>query len=337
MKVLSENVKRRELKEERIAICPQFGCKIIKKVKPLKLGFLGFNKYPKCSKHKVPLVFIDEFIVTFVEAVTACLFDISSLPPNSLKAVVFENAPDEFNLFINNWIYCSPIGRGAQNVSRYLDGLSKGYIKLLSRKQKKVMDKEKFSKYSLLRTGLNIISEEYVKFLEELRKNADLCDKSKLTSISFNLQRNVKIWFEDQLKSIKNFKINEQNFQNEDLSLIKEIYDKILNANTCSLLLGNKMKAKISSFELFSSYYEFLQNNLCHKIYENEFQNFLNNSKNNIQTQSHDPPSSSSTLFKFIDLHQNHLKNQHRYITREYLCDICSKVAVNRDVIPKEL
>jgi len=81
MKVVTEIVCRRELKEERIAICTHFGCTLIKKIKPLKFGFLGFNKYPKCSKHKVPLVFIDEFVGTFIEAVNACLFDVSSFPP----------------------------------------------------------------------------------------------------------------------------------------------------------------------------------------------------------------------------------------------------------------
>ena len=119
MKFLINTVNRKEVREERIAICPQFGCNIIKKVKPLKLGFFGFNKYPKCSKHELNLVFVDEFIGTFVESVSARLFDISSLPPNSLGELVSKNFPKEFPIFINNWIYCSPIGRGAQIVSRY--------------------------------------------------------------------------------------------------------------------------------------------------------------------------------------------------------------------------
>lgn len=76
MKVLIDSVNKKELREERIAICPQFGCNTIKKIKPLKFRFLGFNRYPKCSKHKIHLVFVDEFIGTFVESVSACTFDI---------------------------------------------------------------------------------------------------------------------------------------------------------------------------------------------------------------------------------------------------------------------
>jgi hypothetical protein len=121
-------VSRKTLKEDRIAICPQFGCKTLKRVKPLKLGFLGFQKYPKCSKHKTPLIFIEEFIGGFLNAVNACLFDFSSLPPKSLINMIQKKIPQELSTFINGWMYCSPIGRGAQIVSNYMDGLSRAYI-----------------------------------------------------------------------------------------------------------------------------------------------------------------------------------------------------------------
>ena len=40
-------VSRKTLEEDRIAICPTFGCKSIKRVKPLKIRFIGFGKNPK--------------------------------------------------------------------------------------------------------------------------------------------------------------------------------------------------------------------------------------------------------------------------------------------------
>ena len=166
-----ESVSRKMLKEERIAICSHFGCGTIKKVKPLKFGSMGFRKYPKCSKHKLSLVFVDEFIEQFISSVNSCLFDISSLPPKDLVNSVTKDAPEELKLFINVWMYCSPIGRGAQVVSKYLDGLSKAYIKLLSRKQRKVIKGGKKSKntYNMLRQGLKKVAEEYTLFLQELR------------------------------------------------------------------------------------------------------------------------------------------------------------------------
>jgi len=57
-----QDANRITVKERRIAICPHFGCSYLKKAKPLKFGILGLHKYPKCSKHGLPLVFIDEFI-----------------------------------------------------------------------------------------------------------------------------------------------------------------------------------------------------------------------------------------------------------------------------------
>ena len=112
-----ECVTRKTVEEDRIAICPHFGCKHIEKVKPLKLGFLGRRKYPKCSKHKISLVFVDEFIGNFIKAIEACLYDISSLPPKSLITLIKAEAPSNLKSFLNGWIYCNPIGRGGQIVS----------------------------------------------------------------------------------------------------------------------------------------------------------------------------------------------------------------------------
>lgn len=135
-------VSRKELNEDRIAICPCFGCMYLKKVKPLKFGIIGFQKYPKCSKHKMPLVYIDEFIGNLFRAIIACLFDSKSLPPEQLINIIKKINPNDLKPFIYGWMYCNPIGRGAQIISQYIDGLSRGYIKLLNRKQKKMLKED---------------------------------------------------------------------------------------------------------------------------------------------------------------------------------------------------
>lgn len=134
---------RKALNEDRIAICPHFGCMHLKKVKPLRFGVIGFRKYPKCSTHKIPLVFVDEFIGNFFYAINACLFDRKSLPPEQLISEIKKTNPNDLKPFINGWLYCNPIGRGAQIISHYMDGLSRGYIKLLNRKQKKMLQDDK--------------------------------------------------------------------------------------------------------------------------------------------------------------------------------------------------
>ena len=149
-------VSRKSVEEDRIAICPQFGCKYVEKVKPLKFGLIGRRKYPKCSKHKTPLVYVGEFLSDFIKAVEACLYDISSLPPKSLIDLIKINSPNNISAFINGWMYCNPVGRGCQIVSQYLDGLSRSYMKVLSKKQKKVLQNNKPTKksYHMLRLGL---------------------------------------------------------------------------------------------------------------------------------------------------------------------------------------
>jgi hypothetical protein len=265
-------VSRKALNEDRIAICPQFGCKHLEKVKPLKFGIIGFRKYPKCSKHKNHLVFVDEFIGNFIHAVNACLFDNSSLPPENLIRLIKIEALDELKNFINGWIYCNPIGRGAQIVSQYMDGLSRAYMKLLSRKQRKVLKNTKSSKkrYEILRMGLKKIADEYTTFLQELREKSEvLYDPENLNSLSNNMLKILKTWLKEHLKTIKGINIKQKNkspIQDECLSMLKEDYDKILHAGTCVLLLGKSPSIVIKSipaFELFSAYYEFLKGGLC--------------------------------------------------------------------------
>ena len=100
------NVSRKTVGEDRIAICPEFGCEFMTRVKPLKLRFFGFGKYPKCKKHHIPLVYVDESIGDFVNAALACLFDKAGLPPSELLESVKSKFPEEFNSFIEGWVYC---------------------------------------------------------------------------------------------------------------------------------------------------------------------------------------------------------------------------------------
>ena len=275
IKNLSE-VNRKVIKEDRIAICPQFGCSHIEKIKPLKLGFLGFRKYPKCSKHKYPLVFVDQFIDKFIRAVKACVFDRSSCPPEKLLRIIKTIAPDDLNLFINGWIYCIPFGRGAQIAYHYLEGLSQGYIKLLSRKQRKIYKSEKCSKVrsnNILLNGLERIVEEYTTFLRMLnQKTTILYDPKLLKPLSKDTSDFLEAWFQDQRKIIQDIvkhKSNQITENYESLTILKKNYDIILQAGICLCLMGrrpNIVTKNISIFELFSAYYEFLESGLTDEL-----------------------------------------------------------------------
>ncbi len=304
-----KQVSRKMVNEDRIAVCSHFGCLHLEKVKPLKFRFLGFRKYPKCSKHKIPLVFVDEFIGSFIDAVNVCLFDKSSLPSKSLINLIKNTNSDELMTFLNDWAYCIPIGRGAQNVSQYMDGLSRGYIKILSRRQRNVLTNEKNSRnrYKMLRLGLKKIADEYATFLKELReKSEELYDPKNLGPLSDNIQKVLKKWLYDHLKTINGIRKSASPKQEESLSMLKEEFDKILHAGTCALLLGKSpsiVTKTISAFELFSAYYEFLKAGLCDiiktddiELIMEEFQEFLNSNGKNILYPQGYLPSESGNL-----------------------------------------
>ncbi|HUW90773.1 MAG TPA: hypothetical protein VMV43_09655, partial [Candidatus Nanopelagicaceae bacterium] len=166
-------VARKTMGEDRIAICPEFGCESITRVKPLKFGFLGFGKYPKCRKHHIPLVYVDERIGDFVDATLACLFDRAGLPPNELLNIIITKFPEELDAFVSGWIYCITVGRGAPIVSRYMDSISNTYLKKLTKKQIKSLEKEPPQKstsiYQAIRNGMNEITKQYTRFLKHLR------------------------------------------------------------------------------------------------------------------------------------------------------------------------
>jgi len=288
MKAQVEKVQRKNIKEDRVAICPHYGCSNIKKVKPLKLRFLGFNKYPKCLTHKVPLVFVDEFVGNFIQAVNSCLYDCSSLPPKDLLIRIAVDAPYELLTFINSWMFCNPIGRGGRIVSRYFDGLSKAYIKQLSRKQRIAIQSENIpkNKYSMLRRGLGKIAQEFTNFLQDLReKSLIFYDPDEVKPLSEIVYKITQDWLQNQLNLIhvsKRKNKGEMDLQNDDLLALKENYDIILHVGTCSLLLGNTQSVlieKISAFELYSAYHEFLYSGLCKEICKIDLEHLLEETK----------------------------------------------------------
>jgi len=94
------NVSRKTVGENRVAICPNFGCEYMTRVKPLKLRFLSFGKYPKCKKHRIPLVYINERIGDFVDGALACFFDKAGLPSSELLEGVKLRFPNELESFL---------------------------------------------------------------------------------------------------------------------------------------------------------------------------------------------------------------------------------------------
>ena len=271
---------RKAIKEDRIAICPNFGCTYLERVKPLKLGFLGFRKYPKCPKHKISLVFIEEFVGDFLQAVNACLYDASGVPPASLMRLLMKRGKEELSQFINIWMYSNPIGRGAQIISKYMDGLSRGFMKELSRKQKKYLKGEKSSKkrYEFLRNDFKKITNNYAIFVRSLYEKYEVLYNTKyIRPLSSDMKSIIHNWLKEFLKTIQTtYNINEG--VEESLPQIKEKIDMILHAGTCSVILGKVPKIVIkglTAFELFSSYFTFSNTGLCKELTLNNLINLI--------------------------------------------------------------
>ena len=261
------NVSRKTVGEDRVAICPNFGCKYMTRVKPLKMRFLGFGKHPKCKKHHIPLVYVDERISDFVDAALACLFDKAGLPPNDLLEGVNSKFPDEIISFVEGWVYCITIGRGAPVVSRYMDTVSNAYLKQLTKKQIKALKRGREFKPNLvnkaIKDGMDEIIIQYTRILKHLRAHSEiLVDHQKLKSLSKGLRNHLKNWQKTILNHIVIIN-SPENTCEMSLEEIKCNYDQILNIGTCRCLLGLNpetkeiKKAKISAFDRFSTYHEF--------------------------------------------------------------------------------
>lgn len=273
-------VSRKTTNEDRIAICPQLGCETIKRVKSLKLGFFGFGKYPKCKQHHLPLVYVDERIGEIIDAALACLFDKAGLPPKVLLRQIKEKFPQELNTFINSWVYCITIGRGASIISSYMDSLSKSYLKQITKKQLKVLKddtsiksgRKKGKVFETIKRGIDEITLQYTRLLKHLRAYSEVLVNTQEILVLSTALRNVLIaWLEVTSKEeTELLKIEVK--QNIPLSQVKDYYDRILNLDTCRCLLGpssiekNNKKRSISAFDRFSAYLEFGKENLTKKF-----------------------------------------------------------------------
>ena len=283
------NVSRKTVGEDRVAICPNFGCEHMRRVKPLKFRFLGFGKYPKCKKHHIPLVYVDERIGDFVDAVLACFFDKAGLPPNDLLEVVKSQVPEEITSFVEGWVYCITVGRGAPIVSRYMDAISNTYLKQLTKKQIKAIKKVDPSKANLvnksIKSGMDEITIQYTRILKHLRTHSEiLTDHQKLQALSKNLQNYLKEWQKNILEHNKIVNVPE-NRRETALEEIKNSYDQILNIGTCRCLLGldpesKEIKnAKLTAFDRFSVYHEFFKTSLTSKFTKLDIFNILDNNQ----------------------------------------------------------
>ncbi len=70
--------------------------------------------------------------------------------------------------------------------------------------------------------------------------------------------------------------------QDEFLPMLKEEYDKILHAGTCTSLLGKSpaiVTKGVSPFELFSAYHEFLKAELCRELKKKDVKSLLEESE----------------------------------------------------------
>ncbi|TKJ25580.1 MAG: hypothetical protein CEE42_06995 [Promethearchaeota archaeon Loki_b31] len=266
------NVSRKVVGEDRIAICPQFGCDYMKRVKPLKFGFLGFEKYPKCKTHHLPLVYVDERIGEFVDGALACLFDKAGLPPSDLLELVASHYHDELDPFVHGWVYCVTTGRGAPIVSRYLDSISKAYMKNLNRKQVKAImkdgNKKDVDKYQAVKKGLKKITAQYTRLLKHLRAHSEvLVDIKNLKSLSRKLRNDLNEWQEGIIRDYLGKKSQDKS-NRMTIEEVKYYYDQILNVGTCRSLLGMKTefkKVKITAFDRFSAYVEFFSEGITEK------------------------------------------------------------------------
>jgi hypothetical protein len=227
------------------------------------------------------LVFVDELAANFMNATIACLYDTAGLPPQDLFREVKTQAPAHYSIFLHNWLYSLPNGRGGQIASRYMEGLSRTYLKRLSRKKRKAVlsqgkSKRNNDKYKDLQKGLIMISHQYTLFLKVMAEHSDIFSTpEKLGTLPREVISLLKKWLKRYLTDLKTqfLRIPEEDFT---LSLKKEGYDKVLSCKTIACLLGRnpeKVLKSVSAFEIFSGYYEFLEAGLCKEISQDEVKN----------------------------------------------------------------
>jgi intein/homing endonuclease len=309
-------VTRSGISEDRIAICPKFGCREIKKIKPLKFGFIGFGKYPKCKKHYIPLVFVDERIGDFVDGALACLFDNAGLPPRELLSLISSKFTEDFEPFVQGWVYCITIGRGAQIVSQYIDSITKTYLKKLTRKQLIALNDSTHSKakgdYQNVIMGMQEITKQYTRLLKHLRIHSEIIsDVKKLRKISNSLKNSLFAWQNISKKEEADITIR-KTYSNDSLTEVKQNLDSFLNIGTCRCLLGlapqeRKLNAtQVTAFERFSAYYEFYVEGLTKKFTRADIENL---SKRNF-TKSSNPSNSGESVKNIGPISINNIKKE---------------------------
>ena len=335
-------VSRKTVEDDRIAICPKFGCENLTRVKPLKLGFLGFGKYPKCKEHQIPLVYVDERIGDFVNASLSCLFDVSSLPPQNLLFSIKKEIPEEVESFIKKWIYCITTGRGAPIISRYMDSISNSYFKQLSKKQLiflKNENKHKKTGISLaIKNGIQEITDQYTRLLKHLRIHHEVFNEPKeLKPLSNRSKKILSGWLESSKKANK-LLLSIERKQDMPLSETKKYYDSILNMGICMCLLGystkkrENMTKQISAFDRFNAYFEFYSNGLTQKFSKTAIKELLQNFTKQTPTMLDKKDEKSEGLYAFgknlsssipglkiITLGQPHIHEEIIYKRTEFL------------------
>ena len=335
-------VSRKTVEDDRIAICPKFGCENLTRVKPLKLGFLGFGKYPKCKEHQIPLVYVDERIGDFVNASLSCLFDVSSLPPQNLLFSIKKEIPEEVESFIKKWIYCITTGRGAPIISRYMDSISNSYFKQLSKKQLKFLkneNKHKKTGISLaIKNGIQEITDQYTRLLKHLRIHHEVFNEPKeLKPLSNRSKKILSGWLESSKKANK-LLLSIESKQDIPLSETKKYYDSILNMGICMCLLGystkkrENMTKQISAFDRFNAYFEFYSNGLTQKFSKTAIKELLQNFTKQTPTMLDKKDEKSEGLYAFgknlsssipglkiITLGQPHIHEEIIYKRTEFL------------------
>jgi hypothetical protein len=280
-------VSRKTVGEDRIAICPQFGCINVTRVKPLKLGFLGFSKYPKCKKHQIPLVYIDERIGDFVDAALACLFDLAGFPPKKLLSLVNKEVPEDLEIFVSTWVYCITIGRGSPIISQYMDSISNTYLKQLTKKQIRVLSYDDQSKknnvYQAISKGIQEITNQYTRLLKHLRTHNEVFTNIYEPKPLSNKLRKVLFSWLEMSKQVEKDLLSIEEKRVIPLSETKKYYDSILNMGTCKCLLGlssEKMMSKtkrITAFDRFSAYFDFFSNGLTKNFTKSDIEELLSN------------------------------------------------------------
>ena len=256
---------RKTVGHDRIAICPIYGCETKMKLKPLKFGLFGFSKRPRCSQHQRSLVYVDELSEEFFSACASCLFDRSALPPSNLLEQVKSKDSGHIPEFIDAWIYCSSTGRNGRVISNYVDGLSRAYMALLSRKEKKAIHGgDPKERHRMLVSGIKKITSDYASFLSYLRKKTDeLLPSPELVPCSPKTKYNIKRWIDAQLLGLKASK------PTSVLAEKKELFDRVLSIGTALSLLGKKndmLNKMISPHELFSGYRDFSRVGLTREL-----------------------------------------------------------------------